>query len=250
MNLNRYLIAGALSLTLHSAMLWSAPENHSSAMPVGSKSNSVSVNFMKAPAEPVVETKTKTQPPEKVKQVEKIKPKAKPVTKAKPHPVESDVKKKKTVIPKEQTPVVSKAPEPETVEKKVVEQKEPKPQSEEVEPKKIIEPKIKQQASADAKAGVTDIPQLVSESRFANTPQPPSYPRLAKRKGIEGTAVYEVWLDDQGQQIKMQLKDSSGTKMLDKAAAKAIAQWQFLPYKVNGQAVAHRVYVPIKFKLD
>jgi len=227
-------------------MLWSAPENTTFTMPVGSKSNSVSVNFMKAPAVPVVETKTKTktQPPEKVKQVEKVKPnvepKAKPVKKAKPHPVESDVKKKKTAIPKEQNPVVSKAPEPK------------EPQSEKVEPKKLTEPepKIQQQASADAKAGVTDVPQLVSESRFAETPQPPSYPRLAKRKGIEGTAVYEVWLDENGKQIKIKLKDSSGTKMLDKAASKAIAQWKFLPYKVNGLAVAHRVYVPIKFKLD
>lgn len=235
-------------------MLWSAPENTTFAMPVGSKSNSVSVNFIKAPAVPVVETKTKTQPPEKIKQVEKVKPnvepKAKPVKKAKPHPVESDVKNKKTAIPKEQNPVVSKASEPEIVEKKTVEQKEPKPQN--VEPKKLTEPepKIQQQASADAKAGVIDVPQLVSESRFAKTPQPPSYPRLAKRKGIEGTVVYEVWLDENGKQIKIKLKDSSGTKMLDKAASKAIAQWKFLPYKVNGLAVAHRVYVPIKFKLD
>ena len=260
LNLNRYLVAGALSLTLHSAMLWSAPENTTFTMPVGSKSNSVSVNFMKAPAVPVVETKTKTQPPEKVKQVEKSKPKVeskakpepnvKPVKTSKPHPVESDVKKKKTAIPKEQNPVVSKASEPEIVEKKTVEQKEPKPQK--VEPKKLTEPepKIQQQASADAKAGVIDVPQLVSESRFAKTPQPPSYPRLAKRKGIEGIVVYEVWLDENGKQIKIKLKDSSGTKMLDKAASKAIAQWKFLPYKVNGQAVAHRVYVPIKFKLD
>jgi len=234
--------------------LWSAPENTTFAMPVGSKSNSVSVNFMKAPAVPVVNTKTKTQPSEKVKQAEKAKPnveskpKVKPVTKAKPHPVESDVKKKKTAIPKEQKPIASEDPEPVTSDKE-----EPKPaKPEQVEPKKIIEPepKIRQQASADAKAGVTDVPQLVSESRFAETPQPPSYPRLAKRKGIEGTVVYEVWLDENGKKIKIKLKDSSGTKMLDKAASKAIAQWKFLPYKVNGQAVAHRVYVPIKFKLD
>lgn len=151
-------------------MLWSAPENTTFAMPVGSKSNSVSVNFMKAPAVPVVNTKTKTQPSEKVKQAEKAKPnveskpKVKPGPKAKPHPVESDVKKKKTVIPKEQKPVASKAPEPVTSDKE-----EPKPaKPEQVEPKKIIEPepKIRQQASADAKAGVTDVPQLVSESRL------------------------------------------------------------------------------------
>jgi len=254
LNLNRYLVAGALSLTLHSAMLWSAPENTTFAMPVGSKSNSVSVNFMKSPVVPVVATKTKTQPPERVKQAEKErpnvepKPKIKPVKKAKPDPVESDVKKKKTATPKEQKPIVSKAPEPVISDKK-----EPKPVKPEiVEPKKIIEPepKIRQQSSADAKAGVTDVPQLVSESRFSETPQPPSYPRLAKRKGIEGTVVYEVWLDENGKQIKIKLKDSSGTQMLDKAASKAIAQWKFLPYKMNGQAVAHRVYVPIKFKLD
>ncbi|QUM76030.1 energy transducer TonB [Moritella sp. 24] len=251
MNLNRYLVAGALSLTLHSAMLWSAPENTMFAMPVGSKSNSVSVNFMKAPVVPAVETKT--PPVEKIKQVKKVEPKAKseakvnPVKKAKPHPVKSDVKKKKTAIPKEQNPVASKSLEPEIIEKK-----EPKIQPVKPESKKITEPesKVKQQASADAKAGVTDVPQLVSESRFAKPPQPPSYPRLAKRKGIEGTVVYEVWLDENGKQMKIKLKDSSGTKMLDKAASKAIAQWKFLPRKVNGQAVAHRVYVPVKFKLD
>lgn len=238
-------------------MLWSAPEKHSSAMPVGSKSNSVSVNFMKAPAT-VVEEKPKAEKVEKVKPTAKpepkvnAKPNVKPATKAKPHPVDSTVKTPKPTIPTEQTPVVKKSPEPVVVDKT---ESQPQPEQvkpKQVEPKKITEPKptVKQQASADAKAGVTDVPQLVSESRFAKTPQPPGYPRLAKRKGIEGTVVYEVWLDEEGQQIKVKLKDSSGTKMLDKAASKAIAQWKFLPYKVNGQAVAHRVYVPIKFKLD
>jgi len=253
LNLNRYLIAGTLSLTLHSAMLWSAPETHSFAMPAGSKSNSVSVNFMKAPAAAIAENTNKTSPTEKVEKLKptlapepkvsakpkpkpKPKPKVKPATKAKPHPVESNVKTSEPVVVEKQ----ALTPQPKQVK--------PKP----LAPKKITKPKptAKQQASADAKAGVTDVPQLVSESRFAKTPQPPGYPRLAKRKGIEGTVVFEVWLDEQGQQIKVELKDSSGTKMLDKAAAKAIAQWQFLPHKVNGNAVAHRVYVPIKFKLD
>nr|WP_238925444.1 energy transducer TonB [Vibrio sp. S11_S32] len=81
-------------------------------------------------------------------------------------------------------------------------------------------------------------------------PTKPRYPRLAQRKGIEGTATYEIWLDKNGHQIKQTLLSSSGANLLDKAALDAIKKWKFTPQKVNGIAMAHRVQIPIRFKLD
>ncbi len=102
----------------------------------------------------------------------------------------------------------------------------------------------------DAKKGVSEQPILIDQPDFISPPTKPRYPRLAQRKGIEGTATYEIWLDETGQQIKRTLVSSSGANMLDAAALDAIKKWKFTPRKVNGISMAHRVQIPIRFKLD
>ncbi|MCT7656586.1 energy transducer TonB [Oceanimonas sp. NS1] len=62
--------------------------------------------------------------------------------------------------------------------------------------------------------------------------------------------VVEVWLDEQGKQTKRVLARSSGVSVLDNTALKAIAKWRFSAYVENGKALAHRVQIPIRFKLD
>ncbi|MDF5452056.1 energy transducer TonB, partial [Vibrio parahaemolyticus] len=85
---------------------------------------------------------------------------------------------------------------------------------------------------------------------FVSQPTQPRYPRSAQRRGIEGVALYEIWLDENGNQIKQVLIESSGTESLDASALRAIKQWQFTPHISGGLKVAHRVQVPVRFKLD
>ncbi|WP_028862756.1 energy transducer TonB [Psychromonas aquimarina] len=238
MNLQRYFIAGSLSLVLHTAMFWSAAENKAYAVPLGTTSTAVSLNFTSVKP-PGSETKTAQAAPEKKAPIEKPQKKA----------LEKKVTKKKTAE--------KKITKPKAAEQKTAKPAAPPVKSKEkTEPVETVkaEPKEKtqetKQESAPAPSGATEKPQLVEKPRFQSPPSPPRYPRLAKRKGIEGTVTYEVWLDEKGRQIKLTLKDSSGTQMLDAAALQAIEKWKFSPHKVNGQAIAQRVFVPIRFKLD
>ncbi|GHA23840.1 hypothetical protein GCM10007082_25680 [Oceanisphaera arctica] len=59
-----------------------------------------------------------------------------------------------------------------------------------------------------------------------------------------------MWLDENGKQTKRVLARSSGVSLLDKTALKAIAKWRFSAYVENGRGIAHRVHIPIRFKLD
>lgn len=62
--------------------------------------------------------------------------------------------------------------------------------------------------------------------------------------------MYEVWLDENGDQVRQILISSSGATILDNSALKAIKKWKFSPHIVNGQKMAHRVRLPVRFKLD
>ncbi|EEW09993.1 Protein tonB [Vibrio mimicus VM573] len=91
---------------------------------------------------------------------------------------------------------------------------------------------------------------MVDKPAFVSAPVQPRYPRVAQKRGIEGTVMYEIWLDEQGNQIQQYLITSSGTEVLDKSALEAIKQWKFSPRILDGVPVAHRVHIPVRFKLE
>ncbi|PSJ37199.1 hypothetical protein C7I36_15815 [Zobellella taiwanensis] len=93
-------------------------------------------------------------------------------------------------------------------------------------------------------------PKRIDTPSFKTRPAPIPYPSQARRRGLEGTVVVEVWLDEKGNQTQRKLASSSGVSVLDKAALRAIAKWRFSAYEENGVAVAHRVHIPVRFKLD
>jgi len=251
----RYLCAGFLSVAIHFLMFAPLFEQPVMALPLTQQSQSVSVSFVT----PVKPAPKKVEPPAPVKPEPVVKAKPEPVVQKKP--VQKTQKKR---IVKEKT--VTKKIKKETPKpvKKVVKQKPVKPTpvvkkqtAKVVEPKKVVKetaapaPVIqKPQVAAKKTNGLQDKPQLIQKSRFLSKPIPPKYPRSAKRRGVEGTVTYEVWLDEKGKQVKQLLKDSSGAKTLDAAALKAIKKWKFSPHTINGQQVAHRIYIPISFKLD
>jgi len=83
---------------------------------------------------------------------------------------------------------------------------------------------------------------------YENNP-PPEYPRLAKRRGYEGTVVLGVLVDEEGRVKDMRLFRSSKYKILDKAAMASVKKWLFRPGMSGGEPVEMWVKIPIRFQL-
>ncbi|MFA0014983.1 TonB family protein [Vibrio lentus] len=267
MNVPRYVIAGGASLVIHAALLFVAQESKVFAMPAGSQSNTVSINFTPKSTPSQAQQKTITEPvePEPIKET---------VSQAEPKPVEPKAVEPKQAKPTPKKKAITNKPQPKKVEKKVVEKKpiqkkpvtekkvvkkeRPEPKSKPTpQPEKLADKKVDKNMDESANQpqevnqGVSNQePVLVTKPSFSSRPTPPNYPRQARRRGVEGVATYEVWLDAEGKQIKQALVNSSGALMLDNAALDAIKQWKFSPHTVNGRAIAHRVQIPVRFRLD
>ncbi len=53
------------------------------------------------------------------------------------------------------------------------------------------------------------------------------YPELARRMGVEGKLVLRLSIDAEGRVTSVQLEESSGSGMLDRAAISGARSWQF-----------------------
>ncbi|MGP8306013.1 TonB family protein [Vibrio sp. YIC-376] len=249
MDLQRYVIAGGASLVIHAVLLFVSQETKVFAMPAGNKASSVTLNLVAAPkllsAEPAAKEIVQQSEPEIKKQFES-KPVPEPVKKAVEKPiVKKDALKKK---PTESKPEPIKKTNA-TQQPEAVVNKEPKPTKEKEKLTKKEDSQPKSSPTEQSK-GVSSQPVLLEKPTFVSQPIQPRYPRSARTRGIEGVAVYEIWLDENGNQLKQVLIESSGADMLDNSALSAIKQWQFSPHISGGLKVAHRVQIPVRFKLD
>nr|CAH33818.1 TonB protein [Photobacterium damselae subsp. damselae] len=252
MDTTRYVIAGAVSVIIHGLILSAVPSQNAIAMPIGNQIAPVSLNLVTAPIAPPppaqdvakAEVKPqksvkKTQQIEQKTAVKKLVKKTTPTKKAAKKVANKTTKTKKA----EQKPVAKNRDS-----KQVKSATKPQPQS-----------KLKNETSQVANtannkkallSSGTQSPELVSRPTFATQPGPVSYPRLAKRRGIQGQVMVEIWIDPKGKQIKQKVISSSGTEILDQAALTAIKKWKFSSHIVDGQAIAHRVHIPVRFQLD
>lgn len=233
MSLKRYGVFVVCSLLLHGLLAQAMERNPMEiALAPAENPGPISVKMMPTvtrpappePAPPKPEPKPEPKPkPEPAKPKPEPKPEPKPKPKPKPKPVPKPEPKPEPAPRPEPRPAPKPAPAPEPVKQAPREQPQ---QTKNSAPKRIEKPS------------------------FKTRPSPIAYPVQARRRGLEGTVVVEVWLDEQGKQTKRVLARSSGVNVLDKAAIKAIAKWRFSAYIENGQALAHRVQIPIRFKLD
>jgi protein TonB len=79
---------------------------------------------------------------------------------------------------------------------------------------------------------------------------PPDYPSRARRRGVEGTVILEVLVNETGQVEELALFKSSGHELLDRAARVSVKKWLFQPGTRDGQTVKMWVRVPIRFSLN
>ena len=58
---------------------------------------------------------------------------------------------------------------------------------------------------------------------------PPSYPRMARRRGYEGVLVIEFMIRTDGSCSAVRVAESSGHPVLDEAAVSAVLLWRYKP---------------------
>ena len=78
---------------------------------------------------------------------------------------------------------------------------------------------------------------------------PPRYPRAARRRGCEGTVLIKVLVTREGKVMEAKVSQSSGHRILDRAALNTVRDWLFVPGMKGDQAVEMWVTVPIRFAL-
>ncbi len=88
----------------------------------------------------------------------------------------------------------------------------------------------------------------------SNAPQslhnpPPPYPLEAFRRGIQGVTALWVSVDSEGKATQVQVERSSGSSLLDEAAAQAVAKWVFLPARWAGAPTAGNIRIRVRFQI-
>ena len=75
----------------------------------------------------------------------------------------------------------------------------------------------------------------------------PGYPEQALKSGLQGAVVLQAWIAPDGS-IR-DLKLVRGSLLLGRAAYKAVKQWHYKPYLLNGRAVEAQTFVTVNFRL-
>ena len=96
-------------------------------------------------------------------------------------------------------------------------------------------------------------PEPVTEPRgyagYRSNPAP-EYPALAQDRGLQGQVVLKVHVLASGKPDNVAVDKSSGHKILDDAAVKAVLAWSFDPAKRGQTPIDGWVKVPLNFKLS
>jgi TonB family protein len=84
--------------------------------------------------------------------------------------------------------------------------------------------------------------------RYGFRPEP-QYPSFAVRRGYEGTVLLRVCVLKNGRVTEVHVKETSGYKILDEAARRAVELWRFTPALLDVNPIDSWVLVPITFQL-
>lgn len=78
---------------------------------------------------------------------------------------------------------------------------------------------------------------------------PPEYPAAAARRHAHGYVVVAFTVDADGHTSDIQVVESQPRRTFDSAARRAVEQWRFKPYRVDGQPATTRVKQKIQFNM-
>lgn len=77
----------------------------------------------------------------------------------------------------------------------------------------------------------------------------PKYPRIARKRGYQGTVVFDVLVDQNGRVGDLRLFTSSGYSILDRSAMASVKGWLFKPGMKGDKKLDMWVRVPVRFEL-
>jgi protein TonB len=95
--------------------------------------------------------------------------------------------------------------------------------------------------TAEAQVSASD---LVVLKRVA-----PEYPRRAAMAGIEGSVTMRFTINSDGSVSDVQVVEAQPRRVFDRAAVAAISDWEFEPFRREGNAVATEASMSIDFRL-
>ncbi len=81
---------------------------------------------------------------------------------------------------------------------------------------------------------------------YKNSPAP-VYPKTAKVKGFQGIVELNVFVTKEGKVAELKVEKSSGYKILDKSALKAVKKWRFSPGSKGYKPCEMWVKIPVEF---
>jgi periplasmic protein TonB len=84
--------------------------------------------------------------------------------------------------------------------------------------------------------------------RYRN--RPPAYPAEAVANGQQGAVTLTIHVSPAGLPSVIDVTESSGFPLLDRAAREAVETWHFLPAERNGAPVAGDLPLRVHFSLD
>ena len=173
---------------------------------------------------------------------------------------------------RKQRPALKQKPEKKALKRQRVTTTLPRAEKK-TKPSRIIKPEQKEAAAEDvpmfpdsglSRGGVEDMaapaaprtalkgpaqtPLQQAIPMYSRNPTP-SYPRLARRRGYEGTAVLEVLVNREGKVDEVRLSSSSGHSLLDRAAKSSVKKWIFIPAVRDNKKIEMWVKIPIRFQL-
>jgi len=102
----------------------------------------------------------------------------------------------------------------------------------------------------DGGVGAPDVPVVREAMPLYRINPAPKYPRIARRRGYQGTVILEVLVDRDGRVGDQRISESSGYSILDRAAMASVKGWAFVPGMRGDQKVEMWVRVPIRFQLN
>jgi protein TonB len=121
-----------------------------------------------------------------------------------------------------------------------------KSQTKQTQTKKEAKKQSRQSAPSSVKHSGA---KWVQNADYRSNP-PPRYPTRARVRHQEGTVRLLVRINPKGQPLSITVHESSGYRLLDRAARNAVRRWRFVPAKKNGEAVESATIVPVRFSLD
>lgn len=197
---------------------------------------------------PAIEQKQPVPIVEKPKPKEAIKKAIEPIAK-KPEPVKKP--KPEPIVAQSQLATVEK-PQPEpiepSIEKNLEQTPTPPPDQKPEEPidqEQLVTNENSAEVVARSSNGllIQEDPTYLYQARIM-------YPKLARQRMQQGKVIIHATIDIKGKVTEAEVIKSSGYKLLDRAAYKAVKRSRFKPMMMDGAPIQSVVIAPFNFKVE